>query len=174
MTTILQVPRCLSCGASVPVTAGARFTDCAYCGARLELPRTGTEEELLRAENEALKLREQLRELDASWEKHVQQASRKDHRGIVHPPGAVDTNSAVLLFIVVGAVVGFVGCPSPLVWALTVTAFATGIMWVLVTAASRRQRAFDAARRAYDQRRSELSRRLAELEQAQASPALPA
>lgn len=174
MTTILEGPRCHGCGASVRVADGSRFADCAYCGARLELPRTGAEEELLRAENEALKLRAELRELDDSWERHVQQVSRKDRHGTIRPPGAVDTESAFLLFIVVGVIGGLVGRPSPLVWMLTVTAFATGIMWVLITAAARRQRAFDAARRVHVQRRDALSRRLAELEQTQVSPALPA
>lgn len=157
---MLRKLRCQGCGASVPVEEGLRFIDCAYCGSRLEMLGANSEAAELRAENEALKLREELRLLDAAWEGYVRQVSVKGRYGELHPPGTVDSGTVVFLCVALAMGAGKVLPRSTLLWILVVAVFGSWILWLFVSAASERKRAFNSARRVYDSQRRVLLRKL--------------
>ena len=139
---------------------GLRFIDCAYCGSRLEMVGANREAAELREENEALKLREELRLLDAAWEGYVRQVSVKGRNGELHPPGTVDTGMVLFLCVALAMMAGKVLPRSTLLWILVVAVFGTWILWLFVSAASERQHAFNSARGVYDSQRRVLLRKL--------------
>ena len=160
MTTTLHSLSCQGCGASVPVKEGARYVDCAYCRSRLEVVAPEPEHAELVAKCDTLQLREELRGLDAAWERYLRKVSVKVPSGELHPPGAVVAveSGMVCSLVTVFLAVALAQVSS---WTVAVVIPAGAwISWKVVRGNLQRKREFESTQLMHEVRRKELVRRL--------------
>ena len=153
--------RCQGCGASVSVREGLRFVDCSYCGSRLEvvIPESKTAE--LSARCGELETREELRRLDAAWDEYLRSVSVKLPSGEIQPPGATVRVEGAMVGVTITIFAGVALAGYSLWWVLVVIPVAgTFATWLFISAAMKRERAFNAARKVHESKRMELVTRL--------------
>lgn len=150
---------CQGCGASLPVKQGTRFAVCEYCASQLEvvLEATASNHEI-QAKLDALKLREDLRDLDAAWERYLAAVSTKDAQGKLHPPTPGTAGGYVVLGVIGTLVAAVMLTPASYFWALAVLPLGIWITRLLWSSELKRFSAFEAARTRYARRREELVR----------------
>jgi len=158
--TTLHPLRCRGCGASVPVKHGMRFVDCEYCRSRMEvvIPESQTAE--LSAKVEDLRLREELRNLDASWQRYVQKVSVKVPSGDLQEPGDTVVVETAMLGIG-GTAIAAIALAQVSVL-LLIVAIPAGILitWHIVSGTVMRKRSFESAKLLHENTRRELLRRI--------------
>jgi hypothetical protein len=111
---------CNHCGAPLDVPEETRFATCAHCGSRLEIHRTGSaaytqvldqidrRTRNIEQEIEALRLQQELEQLDRDWERQRAELLDRDRRGRTSPPDTA------------GAIIGpFVMCVFGAIWIAT-------------------------------------------------------
>lgn len=144
----------------MPVMEGQRFVDCGYCGSRSEVVIPESETAELSAQIEGLKLREELRTLDAAWKRYLGDVSVRVQSGDLHPPDAtVVVESAMTGLVATG--LASVALVQVWRWSFLV-AIPVGlwITWKLVANEREKRRAFESAMLLHDSRRRELLRRI--------------
>lgn len=144
----------------MPVNDGQRFVDCAYCRTRHEvvIPESATAE--LSAKVEDLKLREELRNLDASWKRYIEKVSVKLPSGGLEPPSAnVVVENAMVCFVV--SAFGALVLAQVSTLALIV-AIPAGVLisWHIISGALLRKRAFESTKLMHENTRRKLVRRI--------------
>jgi hypothetical protein len=161
MPSTIHKLSCQGCGASLPVKAGTRLAVCEYCASQLEVvPANTSSDRDLHAKLDALKLREDLRDLDAAWEQYLAAVSTKDGRGALHPPSP-GTAFGYAALGVIGTFVAIVALAQASYWTILgvvpVGFWITRQFW---SAELKRFEKFDATRTRYTRRREELVREI--------------
>lgn len=159
MPSTIHKLSCQGCGASLPVKLGTRFAVCEYCASQLEVvPGNTSSDRDLHAKLDALKLREDLKDLDAAWEQYLAAVSTKDSRGVLHPPSP-GTAFGYAVLGVIGTLVAAAALSQASYWAILgvvpVGIWVTCQFW---SAELKRFEKFDATRTRYNRRREELVR----------------
>lgn len=140
---------------------GKRFADCAYCGSRSEVIIPESETAELSAQVELLKLREELRDLDAAWKRYLGDVSVKVQSGDLHAPDVVVAVESGMTGVFA---TGLASLALAQVWPWSfVIAIPVGslITWKVVADALEKKRAFDSVKLLHETRRRDLLRRIA-------------
>ncbi len=151
----------------MPVREGERFVDCTYCGSRQEvvIPESQTAE--LSARCGELETREELRRLDAEWQKYLRSVSVTLPSGEIQPPGATVRVEGFMVGIMAALFGAFTLLKYSIWWVLVVIpVIGTIAAWFFITAGMKRERAFNAELKSYHAKRKELVKRLGDREEA--------
>ena len=132
---------------------------CDYCGSRAEV--VGDSGPELTEKLDALKLREDLRDLDAAWEKYKNSVGERDRQGQLHLPSA-GTAFGYLIIGGIATVVGtmYLGVLVSLWWILAVVPVGIWFTRFFWSAELQRVGAFSSMRERYVARRADLVRRI--------------
>jgi hypothetical protein len=150
---------CQGCGARLSVKEGTRLAVCEYCASQLEIvPGDTASHRDLEAKLEALKLREDLKDLDAAWQRYLAAVSTKDNKGVLHPP----LPGAAFGYAVLGGIATLFAAvmltQDTYWWMLVVVPVGIWITHFFWSAELKRFSVFNAARARYEARRAELVR----------------
>jgi hypothetical protein len=150
---------CQGCGAPLPVKRPSRTVVCEYCASQLEVVLgDASSDRELHAKVEALKLREDLKDLDAAWEQYSAAVSTKDSRGALHPPSR-GTAFGYAALGVMGTFVAIVALAQASYW--TILGVVPAGFWItrhFWSTELKRFEKFDATRARYTKRRAEMVR----------------
>ena len=115
---MMEALNCNNCGAQLDVPVRANFAMCAYCGSRLVIKRSATAaytevlERLdqrtasMSADLEAIRLQNQLEQLDREWQMEREQYLIRSKGGSTHvPESTVADTGCMVIFAVIGIAV---------------------------------------------------------------------